>query len=209
MHVLAEGKRGPGHLVLGKPGSKPDLRSPLPHVVAYGSVHAGSGESSVVVRELVGEQLDVEIIPSCEAEALPDIEIRDGWTYSSWRPGLPSPCAGDPVRQIQIDTNVWLVVAGVDRRLWVYDIRTGMNIPVPITAFHAELMSVRKIRDPHIVLQPASFFSEQTRYSDEDLRLAFLNYNRVYRKTDTESKASPDSALKQAVRRLLTPLLKR
>jgi hypothetical protein len=205
MVVLGEGRRGKGNIILGPVGTRPDLRSPLSHVVAYGVLETQSGDVSVTVRELVEDQLDVEIVPSSgDNLPAPDSEKRR-WTYSSWTPGSLSPKTGDSVREITISENIVLVAARSDQRLWVHDVRSGMNILLPITGFYTELMSLRRIREPALALNPGRFYAGLEGFSDEELRNAFLSYNKMYPKVDAQVKipTNPVSWWKHPIRRLL------
>ncbi len=80
MVVLGEGRRGPGHYILGRPGDTPDLTAPLPPVVAFGTVISTHASFTVTVREYTGGQIDVEIV-SGSGEEVPDhFEEKNRWT---------------------------------------------------------------------------------------------------------------------------------
>lgn len=182
MVVLAEGRRGKGNLVLGRAGDRADLSLPLPPVVAYGVVETTRDEFTITVRACVGDQIDVEIV-STHGEEIPDhFEEKRRWTYSSWKPGTPSPATTMPVREVQIAPTLTLVIAHHDRRLWLHDATTRMNHLIPITNFYNELMLHKAVRDPRIALDASRFFDEHRQYADGDLRAAFLAYNRLIRR---------------------------
>src|SRR5664279_2093183 len=69
--VLAEGRRGTGHLVLGPAQYVPDHTSPLNPVVAYGSIETTRDVFFIAVREAEENQIDVEVM-SKRGEEIPD-----------------------------------------------------------------------------------------------------------------------------------------
>lgn len=204
MIVIGEGRRGPGNYVLGDPGDVPDLGGPLAPVLAFGIVESTRDMFTITVRECVGRQIDVELV-STRGAVVPDhFEEKRRWTYSTWRPGEPSPSNGLPVREVRIDTNLTLTVSRQERRLWLYDKRTGVNHLLPITNFHNELMLVKRIRDPKVALESALFFRDLVRYSDDDLRAAFVAYNRLRPRVDVHDVPSHQTrALRSLLRRFL------
>jgi hypothetical protein len=179
MVVLAEGRRGKGNFVLGYEGDIADINSPLAPVIAYGILQATHDQFSITVRECVAEQIDCEIVSS-RGEEVPDhFEEKRRWTYSTWLPNSPSPATGSPVRGVSIDANVVLAIAKEERRLWAYDSATGMNHLVPITNFYNELMLHKSIRDPKIALKSGLFFADCDKYTDAELRMSFIAYNKL------------------------------
>jgi hypothetical protein len=177
MVVLAQGKRGPGNYILGQPGDVPDdVVSDAP-VVAFGMVDTTRGTFTITVREYSGSQMDVEIVSASEEEVPDRFEEKRRWTYSAWRPGSPSPATGGVVREVPIDPDLTLAIAPQEKRVWVHDRASGMNLLVPVTNFHNELMLYKGIRDPKVALDIVQFFAGQNDYSDADLRETFIRYN--------------------------------
>ncbi len=187
MVVIGEGRRGTGNLVLGRTNDVPDRESPLPPVVAYGAVETTIGTFSVTVRECVGNQIDVEIVSAHGGEVSDHCDEKRRWTYSTWRPGSPSPANGRPVREVVLAEGVVLAISREERRLWVFDGKSGMNLLIPITNFYNELMLHRSIRDPKVALSSRSLFTDLDAYSDEDLRASFIAYNKLKPKVDMKS----------------------
>lgn len=182
MVVLGEGRRGAGNFILGFDGDQPDATSPLAPVVAYGMVETTHGAFSITVREYAGRQIDVEIVSS-RGEEIPDhYEEKRRWTYSTWMPGFPSPATGQPVREIRITEAISLGILLSEKRVLLHDSSTGMNHLIPITNLYNELMLHKNIRDPKIALNPNLLFQDPATYTDEDLRQAFVSYNRVKRR---------------------------
>ncbi len=186
MVVLAEGRRGKGNFVLGKQGDRADITSPLASVIAYGVVETTLDTFTVTVREFIGDQIDVEIVSS-RGEEIPDhFEEKRRWTYSTWKPGLPSPATQTPVREVRINEKLVLAIARQEKRLWLYDAAAMMSHLIPITNYYNELMLHKSIREPKIALKSGLLFDELEKYSDVDLRGAFVAYNKVRKKVDVK-----------------------
>jgi hypothetical protein len=191
MVVLAEGRRGKGNFVLGHQGDRPDISSPLAAVIAYGVVETADDEFTITVRECIGNQIDVEIV-SRRGEEVPDaLAVKRSWTYSTWKPGLGSPASRQPVREVRITETLTLAIAAAEKRLWLHDAALGMNHPIPITNFYNEVMLHKHIRDPKIALNSSLFYEQLDRYTDEDLRSAFIAYNRVRPKVIVTAEEPP------------------
>ncbi len=186
MLVLAEGKRGAGHYILGQPETPPDLSLALPPVIALGGVEAADATYVVSIREFTGTQLDVEIVSSA-GEEVPDwIEVKRHWTYSTWLPGAPSPATGGAVREVIVDSFLTLVVAPQEKRIWLYDRASGMNHLIPVTNFHNELMMLKGNRNPRVALNAGLFFADQAAYTDNELRETFIRYNAVRHRVNVQ-----------------------
>lgn len=205
MVVLAEGRRGKGNLVLGKAGDRADITSPLASVIAYGVIETILDTFTITVRELMGEQIDVEIVGS-RGEEIPDhFEEKRRWTYSIWKPNHPSPATGTAVRQVNINETLTLAIAKHEKRLWLYDEATMMNHLIPITNFYNELMLHKNIRDPKIALKSNLFWDKPENYTAAELRAAFIAYNRVRKKVDVkiEEVVAEEKGLKRLLRKLV------
>jgi hypothetical protein len=146
-------------------------------VIAFGMVETTHGTYAVTVREYTGTQIDVEIVSGSEEEVPDHFEEKQRWTYSTWHPGSPSPATGGRVREVQVDANLTLAIAPLEKRIWLYDRTSGMNLLLPVTNFHNELMLYKGIRDPKVALDIGQFFAGQASYSDDDLRETFIRYN--------------------------------
>ncbi len=194
MQVIGEGRRGAGNLILGRSGETPDLTSPLPPVVAYGVVETTKDRYTITVREVVGGQIDTEIV-SAHDEEIPDhFEEKRRWTYATWKPGSVSPATGGTVREVRIDGQSVLALAPGEKRLWLYDGLTGMNHPIPVTNYHNELMLHKQIRDPAVAVRAGLLFDQISSYSDEELRAAFVSYNARRRRVEIQPTPAPAPA---------------
>lgn len=181
--VVAQGRRGEGNYILARADERVDIESPLPHVVAYGMVVTEAGELSVSVREVLGNQFEFEIV-SVQGNIDPANvrEIRR-WSLSSWLPGMPCPQCGQPIRQVPMASAAGqqfaLAICAGDRRVWLYDEQSGMNLPIPVSNFYNELMLHKNIRDPKIALDAKRLFLHLSEFSDTDLQRAFRSYNKI------------------------------
>ena len=177
MVVLGEGRRGEGDLVLGYPGDRPDIESPLPPLVAYGMLETTQGSYTVTVREEAWNQLNVEIVSGSGSPVPDHYEEKRRWTYSWWSPGKPSPATDAPVREVAVDPDVTLAFSPVEKRLWIHE-RSGCCVRlIPVTNYYHELMIRRRVRDPRLALTPALLWDGLEAFSDAELRDAFIAYN--------------------------------
>jgi len=147
--------------------------------VAYGMVETTRDAFSVTVREVVYDQIDVEIVSS-RGEQIPDhFEEKRRWTYSTWVPGSPSPASGEWAREVRISETLSLGILSSEQRLLLHDGNSGMIHLIPITSFYNELMLHKNIRDPKIALNARLLFQNLPSYSDDDLRSSFISYNKL------------------------------
>ncbi len=179
MVVIGQGRRGPGTYLLGAPGDTPDYSVPVSPVIAFGMVETTHASYAVTVHEFAGAQLDVDIVSGSDEEVPHHFEEKKRWTYSTWLPGLPSPATGGMVRAVPVDAVLTLAIAPQERRIWIYDRVSGMNLLLPVTNFHNELMLCKGIRDPKVALDIGQFFIGQAAYTNGDLREAFIRYNAI------------------------------
>jgi hypothetical protein len=182
--VLAEGKRGSGHLILGPAGTVPDVGAPLPPVIAFGAVEATTGTFFITVRESSGTQLDVELV-SQRGEEVPDhFEEKRRWTYSTWAPGMASPATGARVREVDIEQGVVLAICPAEKRLWVWEKSGGVVLLIPVTNFYNELMLQNRVRDPEVALRSQLLFERADSWPAAELRSAFRAYNATRKRVE-------------------------
>ncbi|MEX2116050.1 MAG: hypothetical protein WEB37_04130 [Bacteroidota bacterium] len=181
--VTARGRRGSGNYILSPLDERVDVESPLPQLLAYGVLETDQGDISVTVREPLGNQVEFEIVKLGRGHLMPTFRESRRWTLSRWDPGEACPICANAVREVVMSTasgrRMVLAICPKDKRLWVYDERTRVNHPVPITNFYNELMLHRHVRDPEIALYPDRLFSDLGQYSDEALVKAFRSYNMI------------------------------
>ncbi|MEK9137890.1 MAG: hypothetical protein AAB393_12265, partial [Bacteroidota bacterium] len=188
-------------------GDKPDNASPLAPVVAYGMVETTRDQFSITVREYIGRQIDVEIV-SMHGDEIPDhYEERRRWAYSTWEPGMPSPATGESMREVPVGESLVLGIAVKEKRVLLHDGGTGMNHLIPITSFYNELMLHQNIRDPKIALNSNLFFQNLASYGDEDIRHAFIAYNKSKRRVTVVETPHPER--KRGMPGLLTKFVRK
>jgi hypothetical protein len=188
--VVGRGRRGEGNYILANDAHLIDIESPLPQLLAYGSVECESGDLTISVRELSGDQLEFEISGPVGNALQYASKTGRRWCYSHWLPSQPCPSCQSAVREVEMRTVSGrffvLVVCVHDQRLWVYDSGSGINHPIPVTGFYNELMLQKKIQDPSIAFESKRLFSDLSSFSDVALIRAFSSYNQFRRKVDTE-----------------------
>jgi len=181
--VVATGRRGDGNYILAADGHIPDLESPLTHLFAFGVVELGSGDLSVSVRERTAEQLEFEIAGPAVEDSVSVFEGTRCWTYSDWSPSRPCPRCGRALREVDMSTTsgrqLVLALCAPDQRLWVYDARSGVNRPIPVTSFYNELMLQSEVQDRTVALNARRLFTDIGAFSDAALTRAFSTYNKL------------------------------
>ncbi len=181
--VAGRGRRGEGNYVLAGEGTTVDNDSPLPPPLAFGSVESEAGTVAVSVRERTADQLQFEIAGETTTLVSGGIQDHRRWTLSEWLPSHACPCCGEHVRKVEMRTlagrSLVLALCAKDGRLWVYDERSGINYPIPLTGYYNELMLVLGIKDPKIALDSRRLFTALATFRDADLVRAFEAYNRM------------------------------
>lgn len=180
--VAAKGRRGEGNFILAKEGAAIDVESPLPQLLAFGTVVYEKSEVTVSLRERLDDQLEFEITGG-GVDLSRDSRILRRWTFSEWLPSSSCPCCGGSIREVEMKTEsgrrLVLGLCTKDRRLWVYDERSGVNHPIPVTSFYNELMLLQNVKDPKIALDFGRLFTALGTFRDVDLVRTFVAYNRL------------------------------
>lgn len=185
MTVIGEGRRGVGEMILGYSLQELNFSAPLPPVFAYGVIETNSGRISLTMREIMDDQISMEIV-SDSADDVPDeFEEFRRWTYSTWSPGKLCPQCNTAVREVSMHTvsakkeHVVLALCKLDKRVWVYHDSDKVNRLIPVTNYYNELMLHKNIRDPKIALDAQRLFIDLDTFSDNDFTYAFLTYNKL------------------------------
>jgi hypothetical protein len=211
MVVIGAGRRGAGEVIFGLHGDSPDFDAPLSPVFAYGLIETNFGPISITLREVLGNQISVEIVSHRMEQVPTDFEETRRWTYSTWKPNEPCPQCLTKVREVSMHTNegkqLVLAVCAYDKRLWIYEQDTEINHLIPVTNFYNELMLHKNIRDPKIALDSKRLFTELEKYSDADLTYGFLTYNKLRTKVRVEGKIEAGHSLKKSLLKRLTSIL--
>ncbi|HYM19729.1 MAG TPA: hypothetical protein VEW28_01860 [Candidatus Kapabacteria bacterium] len=209
--VLGEGRWGTGDLVMGSSDMQIDVTLPMTPAIAYGECFVGDETLSVSAHEKnIDDQIEVQfsgVFPISE-----NIDTASGWTYSYWKPGMPCPATGEPVREAALyeasgAIKYTLAISSAKKTIWLHHHASAYNQFIGITAFADELFRTHHIRDADAVMHPASVFTRLSEFTDADLRRALIEYNTFgIRKFDVEGIAREEKVEKKS---LLAKLLKK
>ncbi len=183
LFVIGFGRFGDTNLVLGKENSLIDLDIPSAPIFASGVVVCEEGNIDILIHEEIDEQIEFDISFQY-ADKVPDNlnEIKR-WSYSHWNPGDSAPNDNSEVREIIIEPNKSLLAIGpVHKKIWLHNFENEVNYLLPVTNYYNYLMIVKNIRDPKIILKNKLLFEELNSFTDEELVLAFISYNKYFRR---------------------------
>ncbi len=196
LYVIGYGKFPPFNLILGEKEDKPDLTIPPQPLVATGTFHYKFGKVHVSIFEEFENQIEVDF----QSEGFIYYEISSNeiinketkfFTYSNWSPGQKHPFDNTDLRLIEIDQKITLVISQPNKRLWIYDREFQTNKFIPITNFYQAVLKILKIKDAKIVSDINYFFLNLNKFNDIQLREAFINYNRNWKKVELDISFNP------------------
>ncbi|MGE5679584.1 MAG: hypothetical protein ACM34K_01770 [Bacillota bacterium] len=186
LSVIGYGRFGQSNLILGEKSAQPDLTAPSAPVFALGAIKFMEKEVYILLHEEFEEQIEFDISGIDIFDNAVKLTETGRWSYSNWIPGKRSP-EGSPVREIHLTPGkLVLALANEQKKIWIYDGRTGVNRFIPVTNFYDVLMRVKKIRDPKIALNSGLLFENFGEFSDQDLGSAFLFYNKLWKKIELD-----------------------
>jgi len=187
MLVIGEGRFGEGNLVLGYEGYEPDLTySSLP-VFAAGQIKFDECTVQISIHEFFDNKIEISINNLSGSDIPAELSEISRWSYSYWKPGSPSPFAGDTLREINISKNkgsLVLAVSPKNRTVWLYDSKSGVNFIIPVTNFINELLRGNTNIDKTKGIDMNFVFSNLDKFSDDDFVKAFVQYNKHWRKVE-------------------------
>lgn len=189
LFVIGYGKFPPFNLILGEKETKPDLTIPPQSIVATGTFYYKFGKVNVSIFEEFENQIELDIqsegfnYNEISSDNLIDNEIKF-FTYSNWSPGQRHPFDNSELRQVEIDKNILIAISKSHKRIWMHNRETQTNKFIPITNFYQELLRVLKIHNPKIITDINYFFLNLNKFSDAQIKEAFINYNRSWKKVD-------------------------
>jgi hypothetical protein len=210
LFVIGEGRWGSGDLILGESNDTPEIAGPMEKVFASGFIYTDSGKASVTIHEYDGSQMEINIAVM-SGETLPDdLRILKTETYSVWTPGTSCPFCLGSVREVAITDvpDAVIVFCIRDRLIWLYEQASGVNYPIPVTNYYNELMLYKHIKDPAIALKSQNLFTMLDEHSDEDLKEAYLRYNKTWRRIDIDGKVGNSGRPKEGVAQKLSTFFK-
>jgi hypothetical protein len=210
LFVIGKGRFGNLNLILGKRDDKPDLSSSSAPIFAAGIVLTAGQEIDVTIHEEIDDQIEIDISPKTSNEIPDEINLIGHWSYSEWMPGDKTPNDNSDVREVEIIPGSFeLVIAPAHKKIWLHDYETMVNHLIPVSNFFNELMSVKNIRNPDMVLKPNSFFNEDSKYSELDLKLAFIKYNKYLRRFKINYDEIPTAASQKRKSSFIKNIFKR
>lgn len=181
--VIGQGRFDRENLLLGKEGNKPDLSVPSNPVFACGTAICKETKFDVLIHEEYDDEIEFDITTSNSFNLEEDFEIVSAWSYSDWKPGQKAPNDGSSVREVPVIPGEYvLAVAPNHKKIWLHDIKTGVNHLIPVSNFYNQLMMVKDIRNSDVALNPGAFFDNIEEYSAEDLVSALITYNKYIRR---------------------------
>ncbi|OIP60886.1 MAG: hypothetical protein AUK34_05905 [Ignavibacteria bacterium CG2_30_36_16] len=179
MFVIGNGRFGDTNKIIGSAESTIDLSAASTPVFALGTIYEPGKKIDVLIHEEMDGQIEFDISEKKDASI-----IRNSvWSYSQWQPGSKAPGDNADVREIIILNDLYtLAIATSHKKLWLHSSETGVNHIIPVTNFYNYLMLVKNIRETKIVLKPDLFFINQKNYQDNELKSAFILYNKYFKR---------------------------
>lgn len=188
LFVIGYGKFPPYNLILGKKDDKPDPTISIQPLIATGKFFYELGSVTISIFEEFENQIEVDI----QSEGFDYFQIKSSelinkeknwFTYSNWSPGQNHPFDNSELRVIEIQKDEFdFVISPKHKRLWIYDYNLKFNKFIPVTNFYQELLKVAGIKDASKITDINYFFTNLKKFSDEQIRSAFINYNRYWKK---------------------------
>lgn len=212
LYVIGYGKFPPYNLILGKKDDQPDLTIPSQPIISTGTFRYKNGKVDVSIFEEFENQIEIDIHSDqfyyFELDQSEFINKEVSWfTYSTWSPGLNHPEDNSELREIILEKNKFcLAISPNHKRIWVYDYSTQVLKFLPVTNFYQELLKISKIYDPKLVTNINYFFQNLDKFSDSQIKDAFLNYNRLWKKVEIiqqKEEKKKENFLKKLLARIL------
>ncbi len=181
--VIGFGRFGDTNLVLGKENSPVDLDLPSAPIFASGVVVCKEGNVDILIHEEIDDEIEFDISFQYADKVPENLNEVKRWSYSEWIPGNKAPGDNSEIREIIIEPQKKiLAIAPVHKKIWLHNYKDEVNYLLPVTNYYNYLMIIKNIRDPKIILKNKLLFKELDSYSDEELMLAFISYNKYFRR---------------------------
>jgi hypothetical protein len=199
--VIGAGRFGGGNFILGKEDRKPDISLPSSSVFAIGTDIYEEGIIDIIIHEEVDDEIEYDISFQDKNglnKSIPDsLTAVKEWNYSEWNPGDNAPDDNSSVREINILDNKYLLAIAPDhKKIWLHEYESGVNFLIPVTNFYNELMRIINVSETKIALNPSSFFASHTNFADEELRSAFISYNRYLKRVNIKESIPVQQTIK-------------
>lgn len=192
MKVIGKGKFNDGNFYLGSGDTKPDISIPSTPVFAVGIVKTNLGSIDVLIHEYEDDLIEVHLSKRVGDDE--EIKIDDVLSFSEWSPGDKSPGSNEAVKEFEIVKDKFIfVIDKTNKKIWLHNCNSGVNHIIPVSNYFNELMRLKKIKDENLFRSPSLFFNKLDEFSEEDLKLAFYQYNKFMRRFDI--KINPEDLL--------------
>lgn len=187
LFVIGNGRFGESNLILGSENDRPDLSAPSAPMFASGNIICREAEIYVLIHEEFEDKIEIDI-SNLKGKYIPEqLTETSRWSYSYWKPGDNAPGDNSEIREIRILIhNIVIAIAKSQKRLWVHEFNSGINYFIPVTNFFNEIMRLREIKYAKNLPRPDSIFTDSNSYSDDEITLGFLNYNKHWKKIDID-----------------------
>lgn len=193
LFIVGEGRFGNGNLILGKADAIPDLSISSSPIFALGTIYTPLKNYYAVIHSMDKDMIEVQIDPYPVDDV---VEITQVVSYSDWQPGMKSPEKKSDVYEYTIKDNSYLLaICPVSKKIWLHEYSSMVNYIIPISNFFNELMRIRKVNDEKTLMSPAKFFNDIYQFSQLEIKLAFLMYNKYLKHFDIG--ISPEELLAQ------------
>ncbi|MBZ0198601.1 MAG: hypothetical protein K8H86_01950 [Ignavibacteriaceae bacterium] len=176
MVIIGCGMFGDTNKILGMPGDDVDFDIPSSPVFALGTIYEPGKIIDVLIHELSEKQIEFDISEKRDSSN----SESESWSYSHWKSGDKSPNDNSEVREVKFEDKHLLAISPANKKIWLNDAESGVNIIIPVTNFYSYLMTIKNIRESQIVLKPDLFFANQNKFTDVELISAFILYNKYF-----------------------------
>jgi|SRR5690554_21438 len=193
MFVIGAGRFGNGNFILGNENTKVDLSLPSAPVFASGINIYKEERFDIIIHEETDSEIEYDIsslkeVNNYEPDKLNEIKK---WNYSEWNPGDKAPGDNSFVKEIEIINSKYLLaIAPSHKKIWLHEYKSGVNYLIPVTNFYNELMRVCAVKDSKVALNPSSFFDTLNNFNDDELKMAFMSYNRYLKRVSIDETIS-------------------
>jgi len=185
--VIGNGRFGEYNFILGTKDDKPDLTLPSSPVFAIGGIEYAGAERYITIHEEEENKIEFDISLSIKGKYYNCEKILSRYSYSEWIPGMNDPKDGNKIREVIVkDKNLILAISPSQKKIWIYEEEAGINHIIPVTNFYNEAVHVLHIQEAKTALNSNLLFENNTLFTDETLRQAFLNYNKIRKKINLD-----------------------
>lgn len=176
--VVGSGRFGTSNLLLSNDPEDADYHSGLGKIFTSGVYIKGNVKYDMSLHFEVNGVIEFDIAES-EAEA-----SAESFTLSRWKPDNTEQYPFDGLRTVLIEEASYIMV--ISKRLsliWLHEYKTGFNRILPKTNLMNEIRFAAGLPGD---LSSKEIFVKLAEVSDEIIKIAFLNYNKLFKKIDQQ-----------------------